>query len=268
MQTLQDSNTLSTTQAYSNNPAEITLDLMLNELNINQNEIDISEFYNAKVKCDAYGYSCNVIFNQQVNIQSCIRDVISTCRGQIVYSQGLWKFKLDEKQKTTSLVLTEDDTVNKSLNISMKGFSDIANNIQVKYVNPNDEWLSAMVNYKDDALVLSDGQEIIKTLDIKGVTNTAQANKLSEITLNTMRYTEDASGNRINQTPIAIGFSTTVKNANLEVGDLIELQHSLLDRDRKFIVLSVDNDQSGAIQISAREYCETHFKNANGVYLI
>jgi len=46
------------------------------------------------------------------------------------------------------------------------------------------------------------------------------------------------------------------------------LTHDLLDRVRKFVILSVETDQSGAISISCREYCETHYKDSSGVYLI
>ena len=83
-----------------------------------------------------------------------------------------------------------------------------------------------------------------------------------------MRYTEDDIGTRVKQTPLALSFSTTVKNAHLEVGDVITIDSDLLDRDRKFMILSVETDQSGLIQISTREYCETHYKDSSGTYLI
>jgi len=67
---------------------------------------------------------------------------------------------------------------------------------------------------------------------------------------------------------MSVSFATTVKNAHLEVGDVISIDHDLLDRVRKFVILSVETDQSGLIQIVAREYCETHYKDASGTYII
>ena len=254
---------------YSNNPAVIIEHLLKDSLNIDSSDIDSASFANVEAKCNEYGYTANISFYQQVNIQSAIRDVLATCRGQIVFSQGKWKLKMDEKNATVVKALTSDDILNSSLSISMKGFQEIANKIDLKYINPLDNWLSAKVEKNDTALISMDGQEIVKTLDVKGITNTAQANKLAEITLNSMRYTEDEAGNRIKQTPLAISFATTIKNAELEVGDVISLDHELLGaRVRKFVILSVDTDQSGAIQISAREYCNQHYKNSSGVYLI
>jgi len=253
---------------YSYNPASQVLNLLTKGLNIPPISIDYPSFINASQKCSSYGYSSNIVFNSQRNIQSCIVDILATCRGQIVLSQGKWKLKIDEKGSSVAKALTVGDILNGSLNVSMKGFQEIANKIELKYIEPNDNWLSAKASKEDSDLIALDGQSNVKTLDIKGVTNSLQANKLAEITLNSMRYTEDAEGNRIKQAPLAISFATTVKNAELEVGDVFELQHDLLDRDRKFITLSVETDQSGAMQIAAREYCETHYKNSAGVYLI
>lgn len=253
---------------YTNNPATIIEHLLIDGLNIDSSDIDSTSISNAETKCNSYGYTADIVFNSQANIQSAIQTLLATCRGQIVYSQGKWKLKMDEKSATVVKALTSDDILNSSLNISMKGFQEIANKIDLKYINPNDNWLSAKVEKQDSDLISLDGQTITKTLDVKGITNTAQANKLAEITLNSMRYTEDASGNRIKQTPLAISFATTIKNAELEVGDVFSLEHSLLDRVRKFVILSVETDQSGAIQVSAREYCETHYKDSSNNYII
>ena len=253
---------------YSNNPAVIVEHLLKDSLNIDSSAIDSASFANAEAKRNEYGYTANISFYQQVNIQSAISDVLATCRGQIVFSQGKWKLKIDEKNATVVKALTSDDILNSSLSVSMKGFQEIANKIDLKYINPLDNWLSAKVEKIDTSLISMDGQEIVKTLDIKGITNTTQANKLAEITLNSMRYTEDEAGNRIKQTPLAISFATTIKNAELEVGDVISLDHDLLDRVRKFVILSVETDQSGAISMSCREYCETHYKDSSGVYII
>lgn len=253
---------------YSDNPSECVLDVMMNGLNIPETDINIPSFYNAKIKCNSYGYTSNVVFNTQSNIQSVISSLLSTFRGQVVYSQGKWKLKLDEKSLDVVKTLNDDDILNQSLNISMKGFSDIANNVIFKYINPSDEWLSAQINVQDNDLIEYDGQQIDKTLDVKAVTNSSQAMKLAEITLNTMRYTEDNEGNRIKQTPIVLEFTTTIKHADLEVGDVIGIDHNLLDRTRRFIILSTETDQSGIIKIVTRETAETHFKNSVGNYLI
>jgi hypothetical protein len=268
IRTMTDANTISTALTYSNNPVNVVLDLLTNALSVDDSSIDTASFYQSQQDCINNGWECNVALIQQANIQSIIQDVLATCRGQIVHSNGSWKLKIDTKSQTSVATLTDDDFINNSLSISMKGNRDISNKIIVKYVNPSDEWLSAQVVKEDTTLQSWDGQTLEKTLDIKGITNQTQAEELAEITLNTMRYTEDDIGTRVKQTPLALSFSTTVKNAHLEVGDVITIDSDLLDRDRKFMILSVETDQSGLIQISTREYCETHYKDSSGTYLI
>ena len=268
IRTITDASTISTSTSYSNNPAEIILDILGESLSVPDSKIDIATFYDVKTKCNTYGWTCNLALIQQSNVQSIIQEVLSTFRGQIIHSEDSWKLKVDAKSQTSVATLTDDDIINNSLNITMRGSKDVFNKVRVKYINPNDEWLASQVEIEDTELQALEGQIIEKILDIKAVTDTTQANELSEITLNTSRYTEDTSGNRIKQTPLICNFATTVKHANLEVGDIITLDHDLLDRNRKFMILRLESDQSGAIQVSAREYAETHYKDSSGVYLI
>lgn len=268
IRTITNSTMISSTISYSTNPAEIVLDLLSNGLNIADSDIDIATFYDSKTKCNTNSWTCNIALIQQANIQSIIQDVLATFRGSIVHSDSKWKLKVDTKQQTNVATLTDDDFINNSLNISMKGNREIANKIIVKYVNPADEWLSAQVVKEDTDLQDLDGQLLEKILDIKGITNATHAGQFAEITLNSMRYTEDASGNRLKQTPLVLSFATTVKNADLEVGDVISIDHDVLDRVRKFVILSVETDQSGLIQVATREYCEQHYKDSSGNYLI
>ena len=260
--------TLPATLSYSVNPAEILLDIIQNALAITESDIDLTSFSQAKTDCYNAGFTCNLALIQQANVQSTIADVLATCRGSIFHSESKWKLKIDTKLQANADTLTDDDVLGNSLSMSMAGSQTIANKMILKYINPSDGWLSAESVKEDTALQSYDGQTVQKILDIKGVTNLTQANKLCEIALNSLRYSEDSAGNRVKQTPLVISFSTTVKNAHLEVGDVITLNHLLLDRNRQLLILSTHSDQSRVIQISAREYCETHFKDSSGNYLI
>ena len=268
IRTITNASTISTSKSYSTNPAEILLDLLTTGLDVADSDIDIATFYQAKTDCSNAGFTCDIALIQQANIQSIIADVIATCRGNIFHSESKWKFKIDTKSQSVVDTLTNDDIIGNSLSISMAGSATIANKVILKYIDPTDEYLSKESVKEDTALQTYDGQVVTKILDAKGVDSATQANKLCEIALNALRYSEDASGNRVKQTPLAITFSTSVKNAHLEVGDVIQLNHTLLDRVRKFLLLSTMTDQSGVVQISAREYAETHFKNSSGSYLI
>jgi len=250
--------------AYSDNPADQVAHLLTDGLSIPDGDIDFASFYVARSRCIDYGYTSNIVFNQRRNIQSEIRDILATCRGQVSYSQGKWIMHVDTKDEVVVKTLTADDILRGSLSISMVDFGSLANKITTKYINPADEWLSAEVYTEDNTLDLIDGQELGINIDIKGVTNSVQATKIGQIALNTMRYSEDANGDRLQQTPLMVTFGTTVRHADLEVGDVIAIDHDLLQRTRKFILTGMKTDQSGAMEVSAREYCDTHYVDSNG----
>lgn len=268
IRTITNATTIASSKTYSTNPAEILLDLLTTGLDIADADIDIATFYSAKTACSNAGFTCNIALIQQSNIQSIISDVLATCRGNIFHSESKWKFKIDTKSQSSVDLINQADVITNSLNISMAGSANIANKVILKYIDPSDEYLSKESVKEDTTLQTYDGQVVSKNLDAKGVDSAAQANKLCEIALNSLRYSEDASGNRVKQTPLAISFATSVKNAHLEVGDVFTLSHTLLDRNRTFLILATMTDQSGVLQISAREYAETHFKNSSGSYLI
>ena len=263
-----NSGSISSAESYSVNPAEIVLDLLGDALSVADSEIDIDSFYAAKTACDSHGFTVNLALLRKTNVSASLGEVMGTCRGFLTHSQNKWKMIVDDSGKTSVGTLTDDDFINQSLAISMPSNRDIANFIYLRYINPNDEWMSAQVIAGDTELVALDGQTLTKTLDIKGVTDQQHAQKLAQITLNSGRYSEDGQGNRIKQTPISISFATSIKNAHLEVGDVIGIDHSLFNRIRTFTILSTSTDQSGLIEISAREYCATHYKDDNGNQII
>ena len=164
--------------------------------------------------------------------------------------------------------ITDDDILADSLSISMNGGSDLSNKVIVKYVGKHDFWIPAQVEINKDDLQTLDGQILEKTLDIKGIIDRQQAGQMAEISLNSMRYSEDSGGTRMAQTPLTLAFATSIKNAHLEVGDVISIDHSILDRVRRFLILSIETDQSGLIQVVSREYCDTHYMDQDGQYLI
>ena len=79
----------------------------MNVLSVPEEKIDLSSFYYCANKCISYGYTSNIAFIEQTNIQSNIQDLLSTFRGLIAYSQGKFKLKMDEKNKTSVKTLTE-----------------------------------------------------------------------------------------------------------------------------------------------------------------
>lgn len=254
-------------EAYSNVPSDIIFDIMKETLNISLSDVNQESFYDARVHALANDLLCNVPFIEKQNTDSSIQAVLATMRAHLSFSNNEWVFIYDAPQSSVKS-LTEDDIIENTLSISAKPSSDTANTITVRYINPDDMWQIAEVTVNDDDLVDSDGQVIEQILEVRGCTSKEQAGKLAQLTLNQMRYSEDSVGDRVSRSPLDISFTTTVKNAELEVGDVINITHDLLSYPRDCKLVSVETDQSGAIAISATEYCGTHYKYDDGTAII
>ena len=248
---------------------EIMADVLTTWLEVEDSALDLDSFTTAKTDATANGLAdANLALVTQANIQSVLQDIMASGRLQLARSQGKWVVITDKSQQTPLKTLTESDIINGTISINMPGNNDLANSITMNWVNPAEEWLKADYTVTDADLISYDGRTVNKSLDIKSVIIESQAQKLAEITLNSMRYTEDIDGNRLKQTPLTCSFGTTTKHADIEVGDVVVVDHFLFDRARKFLILSVETDQSGIISFSSREYCETHYKDTSGSYLI
>ncbi len=265
-----DSVTTIGSATYSNNPAEVVLDFLTDSKNFNESDIklDIETFYNSKLLCNSYGFTTNITFGSKSNLSAAIQEILATMRGQLIYSQGLWKLKQDEANRSISFEITADDIVSGTFSWSQKKAKDLANKVRVNYIEPTDQWQTKQVEIEDSDLAVSDGREYIKDINLRGVTNQAQADKIKELSLNQFRYTENSSGDRIKVTPLVISFTTTIKNSELEVGDMGTVDYYELPNIKKFVIISIRTKQSGELEISATEYADTHYKDSGGSPII
>lgn len=258
------------TTTRDGNPVNILADLLIDGLKVDESDLDVASFYAAQEMVNSYGLHGGLVLFQQANIQGYIQEALAMMRGSLTYSDGKWKLYADLAHSTPIKTLTEDDIVVNTLSASHPGNDQIFNKLTFKYVDSEQEWLSGSVVAQDTTLETDnfDGQRITKSVEAKGIINAADAAKLAKSILNTTRYTEDDSGSRLKITPLVVSFATTVKHCDLEVSDKITIQHSIFDRDRHFIILSIQTDQSGLISITARETCATHYVDevGNNIY--
>ena len=176
--------------------------------------------------------------------------------------------KQDEKNKSISFSITADDIVSGTFGWSQKKARDIANRVVLSWINPDDQWQTLEASIENTDLQSSDGRVYTKKVQVRGVTNLAQADVFKQLILNQFRYTEDAEGNRINVTPLVVKFTTTIKNSALEVGDMGTIDYFELPNLKQFVIMSINTKQSGELDITLREYAATHYKDTNGNFII
>lgn len=258
------------TPIYSNNPAEIILDILTSSEKFNEvdDKIDVPSFFTSKTLNDTNSFSCNLTFTAKANLSANIQEVLASNRSNIIYSQGIWKLKQDEKNKVISFNITADDIIKDTFNWSQKKARDIANKIIVSWINPNESYQTKQTMIENTDLQASDGRVYTKEVQLRGVTNEAQADIIKELILNQFRYTEDTDGNRINVTPLIVRLTTTIKNSALEVGDMGTIDFFQLPDIKKFVIMSIKTKQSGELDLTLIEYADTHYKDTGGNFII
>lgn len=267
---LTNDTTIGSTPTYSNNPTEIILDFLTDSANFNEidSKIDVASFFTSKTLNDTNSFSCNLAFTAKTTLSAAIQELKATNRSDLIYSQGIWKIKQDEKNKTIEFAITGDDIISGTFAWSQKKARDIANKIIVSWINPDDQWQTLQEPFEDTDLQASDGRIYTKEVQLRGVTNLPQAQIFSELMLNQFRYTENEAGDRIAVTPLIVKFTTTIKNSALEVGDMGTIDYFELPNIKQFVIMSINTKQSGELDITLREYASTHYKDTNGNFII
>lgn len=265
-----DQTAYSNTTTRDGNAVNMIADMLVNGLAVKENNLDIDSFYAAQEAVNSYDLHGGLVLLQRASIVAHIQQMLAMIRGSLTYSDGKWKMFVDLDEKISVKTLTEDDIVSNSLSANHAGNDQIFNKLIFKYIDSHNNWLSNQVEQNDSVLKTDsfDGQEIAKTFEARGVLNDVHALKLARSIFNTTRYSENENGNRLKITPLVVTFATTVKHCDLEVNDKITIQHSIFNRDRHFIILSIETDQSGLISITARETCATHYVDEfnNNIY--
>lgn len=270
IRTITSATTISTAKTFSSNPAEIILDFITDSdtFNIPDAKIDIPTFFASKTLSALYAFDCNIGFASGTIISAALEEIKATARINIINSQGVWKIKQDEKDKVAVLDMNEADVLTGTMVVNQRRTKDIANRVIVTYIEPADQWQTKQEIKEDTGLQTFDGGLYIKELKLRGVTNSAQALLIAELTLNQLRYTHDVGEDRVDITPLDIKFETTIKNARLEVGDVQDFSHFLIKtndgREKQFEIMSLETEQSGKLIVTAREYSLTHYQDTAG----
>jgi hypothetical protein len=121
---LQDEN--GSDVSYHDNPALILRHYLLNYFGASTNEIDASSFGTAKDACnyEPYGsgtgkrYTCNYTFTLNTKPSKVIEDILKTCYGKLVYTNGKFVIKVGV-YNTPTIYLNEDDLIG-GINVTTK----------------------------------------------------------------------------------------------------------------------------------------------------
>lgn len=214
-------------KVYTDNPAWIFYDLMTNNrygLGAFLKEYDIDKYalYRIAKYCDELvddfkgglepRYRCNVYLQKAADAYKVLKDFATSFLGMLYWMDGKVTAVSDTPREPV-YTFSKANVINGQFNYETTGSKTRANQVIVTWVNP-------VNNYKAEALIVEDKENIVKTGRVItqeayafGATSESQA----------IRYARWKLYTAVNQTEI-VSFKTAMNAAFLSPGDVIRLQ--------------------------------------------
>jgi hypothetical protein len=243
------------TTKFSKTPALIIRDYLTNTRygkGIPEAQIDDTSFNTAANYCEqtvtypdgntGARYECNGVVFTDRTIRQNIQELLTSCRGYLIYTGGLWKLKID-KAETATFTFNEDNIIG-SWSIARGGKRAKKNQLEVQFINASKGYEPDMIIVSDTAGLAEDNNTILTArYDLPYTTHRGQAMHIGYQNLKQSRQ------------DITVSFRATVAALEVEVGDVVYLTHTTPAWVSKlFRVTRLELENNDEVSVTAIEY--------------
>lgn len=248
---------------WSENPALCIRDYLTNARygrGLSASQIDDASFIAAANHCDEVlgsvkvlgitfstrRYTCNGVVDINRTLFENTRDLLTSCRGSLVYSGGLYKLVIDKLYTGTPQVFNEDN-ITGNWNIVRSGKRGKFNRVTAAFFNQYANWqpdfgVSDSTAYR----TLDNGLTLEGKLDLPFTSDSNHARQLAGLMLKQSRF------------GTSVRFTAFQEGLRAEVGDVIAITHTTPSWSaKKFRVSQIEIRSAGEVEISAYEYDDT-----------
>tara|TARA_R100000773_G_scaffold44619_1_gene46573 strand:- start:728 stop:4285 length:3558 start_codon:yes stop_codon:yes gene_type:complete len=255
-------------KAWSNNPALCVLDYMENKrygCGITQDLIDEDSFIEAANYCDqeiddykkADGtsipgqkrYTCNGVINTDNTCLENLNELLTCCRGMVIFSAGKYKLIID-KPEVSTFVFDESNIVG-DWSITGANKRSIMNRVVSRYFSAFNNFLETLDIVADDEAKQNEDNDELHKKELRYAFTTApqRAQFLSVQNLKQSRQ------------GWTVQFTATLEGLDVEVGDVVGIKNSLagwtdatFPNGKKFRVVEMKLESEDTIKVTATEY--------------
>lgn len=217
---------------WSDNPADITLDILLNTSNnyaISPTRIDFAAFDDWRQFCSTNNLQFNGIFDTISNVWDAAAVVTRVGRAGIVL-EGLTWTVIIEAAKDPTMMFSQANIVKDTLSLQWTGRKDRANLYEVQYADKADDYKQHSAFAMDDSFIKNGDALIQQTVTLTGVTDATQAANEAYLLLNIARY--------VNQ---IISFDVPYQALGVSVGDVFLFQHDMVNWGFEGLITDVND---------------------------
>ncbi|PIN72967.1 hypothetical protein COV21_00555, partial [Candidatus Woesearchaeota archaeon CG10_big_fil_rev_8_21_14_0_10_45_5] len=245
------------TTKFSNNPALCIRDYLTNTRygrGIPADMIDDDYFQSAANYCDENvtvggvvqkRYTCDGIIDVDGDAMANMNNLLSSCRGMLVFSGGRYRLIID-KPGVATFAFTENN-ITGSWNISLGTKKNMFNRIRGRFFNPEKSWaMDIAVVDSADLRAQDNGVVLEKQIDLPFTANINTTKQITTISLNQSRQ------------QIVCQFTAFLAGLRCEVGDVVTITHSTPGWSaKKFRVLDISLKNDDEVIVAAREYADS-----------
>lgn len=250
------------TTQWSDNPVLCIRDYLTNARygrDIDTSLIDDTSFILAANYCDELvrynginsvkRYTCDGVAETQNSSLSIINKMLTSCRGLLIFSGGLYKVIID-KPEMAVFTFSEDNIIG-GWKILLGNKNSQYNRIRANFFNADKEYQPDIAIVDSQELREQDGGLLERMIDLPFTTDLARAKAIATINLNQSRH------------PITCEFTSTIEGLRVEVGDVVYISHKTPGWDthnsglgKKFRIVRVTIQNNDEVRILASEYAD------------
>jgi hypothetical protein len=245
---------------FSRNPAWIIYDILTGtywDPDTGRNEpvglglplelVDLESFIEAANYCDELvdgepRFTLDYVIDTQRSAIDQLTDILSCFRGALIARDKIALY-IDKPVTAPYKAIGLDNIIEGSFTWWQRPEDDIYNRVVVEWVNPDMYWEQTVSVFENEADIAERGI-VERRYQLYGITRAIQAQRMGA-------YLLDVSNGSINMCQ----FGLSIKDSDIEVGDVIAITHDLPGWENKwFRVIKLEDQDDDTIVVTASEY--------------
>jgi hypothetical protein len=188
-------------------------------------------------------YTCDGVVNIDDTAYANIQRLLSSCRGMLIFSGGVYKLVID-KLETPSTFTFNEDNITGAWEFHRPGKRELVNKVSASFFNPANAW-NPDIAIQDSATYRAqdNGQLLERKIDLPYTADIYRAGHLAQLEMKATRF------------GTVVRFIAFQDGLRCEVGDVVPITHSTPGWTAKpFRIMTIDILDTDNVSITAREY--------------
>lgn len=217
---IYDENGNVTAQQWSDNPADIALDIMLNTRYagaIQHRRVDFAMFKEWRDYCAANGLTCNIIFDWKSNIYDALREVMRCGRAQLVASGSRMSVAIESRADPV-MMFGVGNIRKGTFSLKYLPFEDRINEIDVIFNDEENDYRAKTIRVINDRAQLDGAEQKTMTAKMPGIVTADRAHREAKFLLEFN-----------NKVVRSATWEAPIEAMGCTVGDVVLVQHDMVD---------------------------------------